>query len=71
MPKPSRNVPIAMVGCVVINGIIGLGYCIMLLFSLGNLEDLLSTPTGFPFMQLFLNATGNAAGATILSLVVS
>jgi choline transport protein len=71
MPKPSRNVPIAMVGSVVVNGIIGLGYCIMLLFSLGNLEDLLSTPTGFPFMQLFLNTTGNAAGATILSLTVS
>ncbi|PQE33962.1 amino acid permease protein [Rutstroemia sp. NJR-2017a WRK4] len=70
MPRPGRNVPIAMVGSVAINGLMGLGYCIILLYSLGNLEDLLASPTGFPFMQLYLNVTGNAAGATILILVV-
>jgi amino acid transporter len=71
LPRPSRNVPIAMVGSVVANGIMGLGCCIMLLFSLGSLDDLLASPTGFPFMQLFLNATLNRAGATILILPVS
>ena len=71
LPHPSRNVPIAMVGSVVVNGIMGLGCCIMLLFSLGSLDDLLASPTGFPFMQLFLNATQNKAGATILILPVS
>ena len=71
LPHPARNVPIAMVGSVVANGIMGLGCCIMLLFSLGSLDDLLASPTGFPFMQLFLNATQNKAGATILILPVS
>lgn len=70
MPRPARNVPIAMVGSVAINGLMGLGYCIILLYSLGNLDDLLASPTGFPFMQLYLNVTGNAAGATILILIV-
>ncbi|RDW73146.1 amino acid transporter-like protein [Coleophoma cylindrospora] len=71
LPKPSRNIPIAMVGSVVINGILGLGFCLMLLYSLGNLNDLLASPTGFPFMQLFLNATGSKAGATVLTLILS
>lgn len=71
LPRPSRNVPIAMVGSVVANGILGLGCCIVLLFSLGSLEDLLESATGFPFMQLFLNATQNKAGATVLILPVS
>ncbi|PSN73212.1 amino acid transporter [Corynespora cassiicola Philippines] len=70
MPNAARNVPLAMVGSVSVNGILGLGYCIMLLFSTGPLEELLSTPTGFPFMQIFLNATKSHAGATILSLVI-
>lgn len=71
MPHASRNVPLAMVGSVVVNGILGLGYCIMLLFSTGPLEELLTTPTGFPFMQIFLNATKSHAGATILSVVIT
>lgn len=39
MPRPARDVPIAMVGSVAVNGILGLGYCIMLLFSLGDLNE--------------------------------
>jgi choline transport protein len=71
MPLPSRNVPLAMVGSVLVNGAMGLGFAIMLLFSLGDLNDLLTSPTGFPFMQLFLNITSNKAGATVLILIVS
>ncbi|KAL3425153.1 amino acid permease [Phlyctema vagabunda] len=71
LPQPARNIPIAMVGSVVVNGILGFGYCLMLLFSLGDLNELLESPTGFPFMQLFLNATKNEAGATILVLMLS
>lgn len=69
MPRPERNVPIAMVGSVVVNGIMGFGYAIMLLFSLGDLEGLLTSATGFPFMQLFLNVTQNKGGATVLILM--
>jgi amino acid transporter len=71
MPLTSRNVPLAMVGSVFVNGVMGFGFAIMLLFSLGDLNDLLTSPTGFPFMQLFLNITSNKAGATVLILIVS
>ena len=71
LPKPSRNVPLAMIGSVVINGIIGLVYAIILLFSLGSLEELLQSKTGFPFMQLFLNVTGSPAGASIMALIIT
>ncbi|KAJ6096963.1 Amino acid/polyamine transporter I [Penicillium sp. IBT 16267x] len=71
LPKPSRNVPLAMIGSVAINGVIGLVYAIVLLFSLGNLQDLLESKTGFPFMQLFLNVTGSPAGASIMALCIT
>ncbi|KAK4940496.1 hypothetical protein LTR10_019370 [Elasticomyces elasticus] len=71
LPKPSRNVPLAMVGSVVANGVIGLIYCIVLLFSLGDLDNLLESPTGFPFMQLFANVTKSNAGATVMVLIIS
>jgi choline transport protein len=63
MDYPARNVRIAMVGSVVLNGILGLGYCLMLLFSLGDLDNLLSSPTGLPFIHLFQNVTQSSAGA--------
>lgn len=58
-----------MVGSIAVNGCIGLVYCIILLFTLGDLEELLGSRTGFPFIQLFLNVTKSTAGATILSLI--
>ncbi|KAI5457651.1 amino acid/polyamine transporter I [Mariannaea sp. PMI_226] len=69
LPHASRNVPLAMVGSVVVNGVMGFVYCIILLYSTGSLETLLATPTGFPFVQIFLDATKSQAGATVMSLV--
>ena len=71
MVNPRRTVPIAILGSVVVNGVLGFAYCLVLLFSLGDLNSLLASPTGFPFMQLFENTTNSVAGGTILSLIVS
>ncbi|KAL6706191.1 hypothetical protein ACN47E_005926 [Coniothyrium glycines] len=60
-----------MIGSVTINGIIGSGLCIMLLYSSGSRETLLATPIGFPFMQIFLNATRSPGGATALSVIIN
>ncbi|KAH6974398.1 amino acid permease [Ilyonectria sp. MPI-CAGE-AT-0026] len=70
LPSASRNVPLAMIGTVVTNGLMGLVYCITLLYSTGSLESLLATPTGFPFMDIYLQATNSQAGTTVLSLTV-
>ncbi|GKT46588.1 choline transport protein [Colletotrichum spaethianum] len=59
-----------MVGSVVVNGLMGLIYGTLLLFCTGPLEALLSTPTGFPFMQIFMDATKSHVGATFLSILI-
>jgi choline transport protein len=59
-----------MVGSVAINGFMGLAYVIVLLFSTGSLESLLTTPTGFPFMQIYLDVTKSRAGTTVMSLLL-
>ncbi|KAK7403433.1 hypothetical protein QQX98_010799 [Neonectria punicea] len=68
LPHASRNVPLAMLGSIVTNGTIGLAYVLMLAFSTGSLDTILDTPTGFPFMKIFLDATRSTAGATALVL---
>lgn len=52
LPRPERYVPLAMVGSVVLNGLIGFAYCLMLLFSLGDLDTVLASPFGFPYIQV-------------------
>jgi len=71
LPEPKKNVPLAMVGSVVVNGVIGFVYCIVLLFSLGDLDTVLASPTGFPFIQVFLDTTKSSAGTTIMTLLIS
>ncbi|KZL79450.1 amino acid permease [Colletotrichum incanum] len=65
-----RNVPIAMVGSIVLNGLMGLTYCTVLLFSTGSLDSMLTTATGFLFMQTYLDVTKSRAGSTVLSLLI-
>ncbi|RGP60207.1 amino acid permease [Fusarium sporotrichioides] len=68
LPQASRNVPVAIVGSVVLNGIIGLAYVMMLGFSAGSLTTILDTRTGFPFMVIFSEATRSNAFTTVLVL---
>ncbi|CAH0023117.1 unnamed protein product [Clonostachys rhizophaga] len=70
LPNASRNVPLAMMGSVAMNGVMGLGFVFMLAFSTGSLEDILQTPTGFPFMVIFLEATKSTALTTVLALFI-
>lgn len=60
-----------MVGSVVVNGLMGLVYCVVFLFSITNLDSLLTTATGFPYMQLFFDVTKSNIGATLMALVVA
>lgn len=68
IPQASRNVPIAMVGSVFVNGIMAVAYCIVLLYSSGSTE-FGKAPLGFPFIQIYLDATNSRRGTIVMSLV--
>lgn len=51
---------------IIINAILAFGFLIALLFCLGNLQEVLSTPTGYPIIAIFLQATGSVAAATVM-----
>lgn len=55
-----------MCASVVINGFLGLGMLIGVLFCLGNLDNALTTPTGFPFIEIFRQATNSTSGGTVM-----
>lgn len=70
IPHAARNVPLAIMGSIGLNGLMGLAFATMILFSTGPLESILTTPTGFPYIQIFLHVTKSHVAATILPLIV-
>jgi len=62
--------PKIMVLTIVINGIMAFGFLIALLFSVGNIDNALSSPTGYPIIEIFYQATGSTKGATVMMCAI-
>ncbi|OTA87743.1 hypothetical protein M434DRAFT_375283 [Hypoxylon sp. CO27-5] len=63
------NVPRAIFTTVMLNGSMGWAMVLAVLFCLGDIDSVINSPTGFPFIQVFYNGTGRA-GATIMTVIV-
>jgi choline transport protein len=59
-----------MVLSVIINTILALGFLITILFCVGDVTAAVSTPTGFPIIQILYAATGSKAGATFIVCMI-
>ncbi|KIW20995.1 hypothetical protein PV08_01574 [Exophiala spinifera] len=68
MHNPSVVLPRIMIGTVLINGTLGLGFLFALLFCLGNIDSILSSSTGFPIIQIYYNSTGSTAATVALMM---
>lgn len=66
-------VPRALITSVVLNGVLGFGFLIALLFSMGDVQRALDSPTGNPLIEIFYQATQSkrATNAAIFGIVAS
>lgn len=53
-----------------LNGLLGVIMGITLMFTLGDLDELATTPTGYPFIQLFYNVTNSHVGTTLMTVII-
>ena len=66
----SYTLPRAMLWSVAFNAALGFIMAITLCFTLGNVDDILATKTGFPFIQIIFNVTHSHAAISVLTTVV-
>ncbi|KAL4749891.1 hypothetical protein BDW72DRAFT_177338 [Aspergillus terricola var. indicus] len=66
----SVAIPRAIMLSVLINGSLGFGMLIAVLFCLGDLEAALATPTGYPYMEIFRQATDSVSGALGMTSII-
>lgn len=67
----SINVPRSMMASVVLNGTLGFSMLIAVLFCLGDIESVVETPTGYPFLAIFQNGVQSLGGATTMGAIVA
>ena len=66
-------VPWSMVSSTLLNGALGWALVIAVLFVTADITSALESPTGllgYPFMQIFLDATSSKAGASVLIAIL-
>lgn len=63
-------IPKALIWSFIPNALMALIMGITFIFSIGDLDSVLATPTGQPFIQVFYNATQSHARATVLTSII-
>lgn len=69
--NPSVVVPRSILISMIVNGTTGFAMTIAVLFCMGNLDDALSSNTGFPHMEIFLQATKSVGGAATMASIIT
>ena len=67
----STIVPYSLLASITLNGFLGFGMLLAVLFCLGDLNAAEKTPTNYPFMEIFLQATHSVAGSSIMIAIVT
>ncbi|KAL4776113.1 amino acid/polyamine transporter I [Aspergillus nidulans var. acristatus] len=66
----SRTLPKAMMSAVGVNAVLGFIMIITLCFTLGEVDNILESPTGFPFIQIFYNTTQSYAATNTMTAIL-
>ncbi|KAB8068941.1 amino acid transporter [Aspergillus leporis] len=66
----SETLPKAMITSVLINDCAGFLMLVTICFTLGDIDEVLATPTGYPFIQVFYNATNSLPGTNTMTAVL-
>ncbi|EMF13409.1 amino acid transporter [Sphaerulina musiva SO2202] len=66
----SYTLPRSMMWATFVNGAMGMITAITVAYCIGDLTEVLSSPTGFPFIQMFYNATRSLAATNAMSGII-
>jgi choline transport protein len=67
---PKRTIPLVLVSSVAISTVLCFGFAVLLLYSLGPLDDLLNSSLGAIYLQLYVNAAGEAGGLAVATIIM-
>ena len=66
----ARIVSKALVLSIVLNGVMGFGMALALLFCIGDIDAALQTRTGYPFIEIFYQGVQSLTGAALMTSII-
>jgi amino acid transporter len=69
--NPSLVVPRSIMLSIILNGTMGFAMLIALLFCIGDVHAALTTSTGYPYMEIFYQATRSIAGSAVMASLIT
>ena len=66
----SRTLPRSIMWSVYLNGAMGFIMAITMCYCLGDLTTVIDTPTGYPFIQVFYNATKSLPATNVMVAIM-
>lgn len=66
----SRTLPRVMLATTLVNGALGFVMLVTFCMLAGNVEEILDTKTGQPFIQMFYNITQSHAGTSVMASIL-
>lgn len=66
----SETLPKAMITSVCVNSASGFLMLVTVCFTLGDIDDILASATGYPFIQVFYNATESLPGTNTMTAIL-
>ncbi|KAK2608560.1 hypothetical protein QQS21_002907 [Conoideocrella luteorostrata] len=70
IPAPRRNAPRTMYLAVLIGAFTGFIFMMVCLFCIQNVDNILSPPSGNPFIELLISTAGLVGGAVMVALFI-
>lgn len=68
IPQPRKNAPKAIYLAVICGAVSGFIFMVVCLFCIQNINLVINSPTGLPFMELVQNAVGLKGGIALMAL---
>lgn len=68
--NPSITVPQSIMFSVVINGLMGFAMIISYLYAITDIEKAVNSDTGYPFIEIFYQATNSVAGTAAMAALI-
>lgn len=66
----ATTLPRSIMWSTVLNSALGLAMVLTVCYTWGDMDELRETPTGYPFIQIFYNATQSLAGTSVMTIIV-
>lgn len=69
--NPTTVVPRILIQTILINGTLAFGFILVMLFCIGDIHSILHSPTGFPIIAMFYQATGSVHATTAMQSAIT